>query len=220
MFQSRCRDLGVGEEDIFDEWIIGIQGFSLVAEIWGLASVLVDLQGQFFAGFSLVAEIWGLASMLPSLGWFLRQGLFQSRCRDLGVGERHWCLLWRTRSLVSVSLPRFGGWRGTTWNPTNGKRGSSFSLVAEIWGLARCHWRGMSSRCRSFQSRCRDLGVGESHQGDCRKASLGVSVSLPRFGGWRARMTQSVLGFLFYYCFSLVAEIWGLASRTQGGQCR
>ncbi len=61
-------------------------------------------------GFSLVAEIWGLARKMTTRNAFI-YGAFQSRCRDLGVGERQLpqCLH-RTR-LVSVSLPRFGGWR-------------------------------------------------------------------------------------------------------------
>ncbi len=59
-FQSRCRDLGVGERSAENScWAMG--GFSLVAEIWGLAS------GAFVIALLLF--------------------VFQSRCRDLGVGE-------------------------------------------------------------------------------------------------------------------------------------
>ncbi len=137
-----------------------LKGFSLVAEIWGLASnAAAILRLLSLKRFSLVAEIWGLArnkaGTEPERVW-----KFQSRCRDLGVGECSRAISPPPLRVVSVSLPRFGGWR-----------------VPDHHFL---------------------LSVAP------------VSVSLPRFGGWRA--LSSLGQGRTHRRFSLVAEIWGLAS--------
>ncbi len=147
--------------------------FSLVAEIWGLASKLpililasvlrVSVSLPRFGGwrglggdpppgaflrFSLVAEIWGLASDFR----LLREGtewMFQSRCRDLGVGEKQEEATNHPMSIVSVSLPRFGGWRDPS-TPSVLFASHGFSLVAEIWGLARVDVDERTTRAIGF----------------------------------------------------------------------
>ncbi len=109
---------------------------------------------------------------------------------------------------VSVSLPRFGGWRVEIWARGGGK--SEFQSrcrdlgVGEFLGaVLPLMVAEFQSRCRDlgvgeirafldatksdpwFQSRCRDLGVGEFHNGGKLVHLTLVSVSLPRFGGWR-----------------------------------
>ncbi len=141
-------------------------------------------------------------------------------------------------SPVSVSLPRFGGWRVPN--------GSNYAYIRNMFqsrcrdlGVGECSF-GQLAFCNStFQSRCRDLGVGEQSGHFGGRGKLGVSVSLPRFGGWRGSMAfpsrwaccefqsrcrdlgvgeqVSGSGLGVGSGFSLVAEIWGLASRGEGG---
>ena len=85
-------------------------GFSLVAEIGWLASSSMGRPSEIVSGFSLVAEIGWLASKIFS-GTFETKEEFQSRCRDWVVGEGHLRQSTNGGQLVSVSLPRLGGWR-------------------------------------------------------------------------------------------------------------
>ncbi len=134
--------------------------FSLVAEIWGLASLRnnhpsqdlrrVSVSLPRFGGwrvavlprsptpnlcFSLVAEIWGLARTPNS--WAIL------RCESFSLVAEIWGL---ARSSLICSGQFFAG----------------FSLVAEIWGLASTGEAIVAGTLASFQSRCRDLGVGET----------------------------------------------------------
>ncbi len=207
-FQSRCRDWVVGEGRSRGPRRLWRRCFSLVAEIGWLASqgregnsdvrkVSVSLPrlGGWRAAlglwplspvesFSLVAEIGWLASLLCPCG-APAGPRFQSRCRDWVVGEWISISAGSCLGIVSVSLPRLGGWRVgevgiiAVINP-------GFSLVAEIGWLAS----GSKStpQCFAnapFQSRCRDWVVGENIDGLHPFAALLVSVSLPRLGGWR-----------------------------------
>ncbi len=85
-----------------------------------------------------------------------------------------------------------------------------FSLVAEIGWLASEKTKNFKGLPVMFQSRCRDWVVGETGGEKGAEGARGVSVSLPRLGGWRA------LYFLHHFIellrFSLVAEIGWLAS--------
>ncbi len=60
---------------------------------------------------------------------------FQSRCRDWVVGEKKLTFVMAAVIVVSVSLPRLGGWRGGKLILFAGEI-SRFSLVAEIGWLA------------------------------------------------------------------------------------
>ncbi len=158
--------------------------------------------------FSLVAEIGWLARVASECP-AQPLGLFQSRCRDWVVGEPESSAEGKAIGIVSVSLPRLGGWRVMTWlclMPSP----ASFSLVAEIGWLARigapmatalrrgfslvaeigwlasapvlCH----SSALGWFQSRCRDWVVGEP-QTNPSAQGLPIRFSLVAEIGWLAR---------------------------------
>ena len=207
--------------------------FSLVAEIGWLASTSPSTIAATPGCFSLVAEIGWLAR--PN-GGRLRSTSprFQSRCRDWVVGEGDPTPVKVGDKLVSVSLPRLGGWRGYLRPMRHRPQGQSFSLVAEIGWLASSRSLDVAKQPGAFQSRCRDWVVGEgpaagpaaghrTFQSRCRDWVVGelgkvhlralnavvVSVSLPRLGGWRALSTLG-LGAL-KPGFSLVAEIGWLA---------
>ena len=70
-------------------------------------------------------------------------------------------MFWSGISTVSVSLPRFGGWRALV------ARGA---ILDGQWFQSRCRDLGVGESSTAFerrasfvfQSRCRDLGVGES----------------------------------------------------------
>ena len=111
---------------------------------------------------------------------------FQSRCRDLGVGEQsHFDHRPRGR-YVSVSLPRFGGWRAEH-RASHRRPCIQVSVSLPRFG----GWRAIASQIEldmaaGFQSRCRDLGVGESmatsmasitplFQSRCRDLGVGES---------------------------------------------
>ncbi len=87
---------------------------------------------------------------------------------------------------VSVSLPRLGGWRDSTLAVTGlCNQTSCFSLVAEIGWLASRHSLAAACLHKEFQSRCRDWVVGEPASSNHLPSCCLVSVSLPRLGGWR-----------------------------------
>ena len=133
--------------------------FSLVAEIWGLARPVAQNLARQLPSFSLVAEIWGLAR------------------------PKHF-LIRESLSSVSVSLPRFGGWRETA--PPPAPLPVPFQSRCRDLGVGELTMRETPFLTKLFQSRCRDLGVGErSIQNRPRLSGSPVSVSLPRFGGWR-----------------------------------
>ncbi len=113
--------------------------------------------------FSLVAEIGWLASIKALKTAEVHVG-FQSRCRDWVVGEV-------ATSVRSSSSSKFQS-RCRDWvvgEPTLG-RGAG----AEV----------------KFQSRCRDWVVGERQGAALQFWEHQVSVSLPRLGGWRARLQR------------------------------
>ncbi len=109
--------------------------------------------------FSLVAEIGWLASL------------------DLEVQHG-------IENLVSVSLPRLGGWRVRRISMSAIKPEVSVSLPR--LGGWRADYRGRLPCLREFQSRCRDWVVGEFLMIEIFDGVIFVSVSLPRLGGWRA----------------------------------
>ncbi len=136
-------------------------------------------------------------------------GWFQSRCRDWVVGEIAWAWAWEilgcfslvaeigwlaslggirdglVSGIVSVSLPRLGGWRGGGGAVASGVR--LFQSRCRDWVVGESRDVGETFFQLMFQSRCRDWVVGE-HRADGAQSHQrkGVSVSLPRLGGWRA----------------------------------
>ncbi len=140
-----------------------------------------------------------------------------------------------THQRVSVSLPRLGGWRAhfRPW-PSPSIRGFSlvaeigwlarvakpvfygtrqcFSLVAEIGWLARLLTFFLRTRNKERFSLVAEIGwLASDENGAPHPAHAGVSVSLPRLGGWRdGGLTPPIF---FIEGFSLVAEIGWLASR-------
>ncbi len=101
----------------------------------------------------------GVGELATGGGLVDRKLQFQSRCRDLGVGERLMKLpgigVWE----VSVSLPRFGGWRG--WKALKGLHLIQVSVSLPRFGGWRACPLKLFPSTPKFQSRCRDLGVGE-----------------------------------------------------------
>ncbi len=133
--------------------------FSLVAEIGWLARSSEVFMSHSASCFSLVAEIGWLASL--------------SRCNYNSL-----------LSIVSVSLPRLGGWRANvTWNdPEDFYR---FQSRCRDWVVGKIPDLNKDPDLVLFQSRCRDWVVGEVIPGLPPVRGFHVSVSLPRLGGWR-----------------------------------
>ncbi len=87
-FQSRCRDLGVGEGRCLFGGHNVLSRFSLVAEIWGLASLSSLLKASSLSLFQSRCRDLGVGEAPRAERLSHTQSLFQSRCRDLGVGEQ------------------------------------------------------------------------------------------------------------------------------------
>ncbi len=85
--------------------------FSLVAEIGWLASRAWVETSRRYSPFQSRCRDWVVGETptnTPNRG---RMFWFQSRCRDWVVGEEIRARLARDKRIVSVSLPRLGGWR-------------------------------------------------------------------------------------------------------------
>ncbi len=134
LFQSRCRDWVVGEP-ASPKMNDNGNGFSLVAEIGWLARGHCQTKTHYYSSFQSRCRDWvvGEQGIRGERGF---SGAFQSRCRDWVVGEIRHQQPRAPRDVVSVSLPRLGGWRAKRVNERSCHE-KCFSLVAEIGWLAR-----------------------------------------------------------------------------------